>query len=87
MSLYVLVLPILLPILCGIGIIVFPIKNRVRRNVFLEIMVTINTLIMLFILTHAPVGTLYLFSLGDKLVMTLRVDGFATFFSGIVACL
>lgn len=87
MSLYVLVFPILLPILCGIGIIVFPIKNRVRRNVFLEIMVTINTLIMLFILTHAPVGTLYLFSLGDKLVMTLRVDGLATFFSGIVACL
>ena len=87
MNLYALIIPILVPILCGIGVMIFPLCNKRIRNVLLETVVLINTFITLFILTHAPEGTLYLFSLGDKLVMTLRVDGLATFFAAIVSCL
>ncbi len=87
LSLYALALPILIPILTGVGIMVFPIKNRKTRNIILEAVVILNTVITLFILTHAPIGTLYLFSLGHKLVMTLRIDGLATFFAGIVSLL
>ncbi len=87
MNLYTLVLPILIPIISGIGVMVFPVKNRKKRNIIIEAIVLANTVITLYILTHAPIGTLYLFSLGDKLVMTLRVDGLAMFFAGIVSCL
>ncbi len=87
MNLYVLVLPIMIPILCGIGIMVFPVKDKKIRNILLELVVIINTILTLFILFHAPQGTLSLFSLGDKLVMALRVDGLAAFFAGIVSCL
>ena len=87
MNLYVLIIPILVPVLCGIGVMIFPIKDKRIRNILIETVVLINTVITLFILTHAPEGTLYLFSLGDKLLMTLRVDGLATFFAVIVSCL
>ena len=87
MNLYILVLPILIPVVCGISVMVFPIKDKRIRNILLEAVVILNTVLTLFILTHAPEGTLSLFSLGARLRMTLRVDGLATFFAAIVACL
>ena len=87
MSPYVLIVPILVPIILGSMVMIFPFKEKRIRNITLEMGIILNTVITLWILSHAPKETLYLFSLGDKLVMTLRVDGLATFFAAIVACL
>ena len=83
----VILIPILLPVLAGALMLLRPIENLRRRNVFVETVTLVNTAITLWILTHAPQGTLYLFSLGEKLPMTLRIDGMATFFGCIVSCL
>ena len=87
MSLYILLAPILLPILVGAGMLAFPIRRTKARNLFVEAVVILNTALTLWILTHAPKGTLYLFQLGERLPMTLRIDGMATFFGAIVSLL
>ncbi len=87
MLLYCILVPIILPIITGIYMLFRPFKNAKTRNIFVEIMVLINTAITLILLIIQPEGTLELFSLGDKLPMTLRIDGMASFFGAIVACL
>jgi len=80
-------LPIIFPIVSGIYMLIRPFKDAKKRNVFVEVITLLNTAITLSILFNQPQGTLELFSLGDKLPMTLRIDGMATFFGAIVACL
>ncbi len=87
MNLYLILVPILLPVIVGVYMFFVPIADTKKRNIFVEAVVVLNSAITLYLLTHAPEGTLKLFSLGDKLPMTLRIDGLATFFAAIVACL
>ena len=87
MSLYLILVPILVPVIAGLYMLFVPFKDAGKRNIFVETVTLINTAVSLFLLTHAPSGTLQLFSLGDKLPMTLRIDGMATFFGLIVSCL
>ena len=87
MSLYILLVPILLPIVVGVGMLLFPFRDDRKRNIFVEAMVLLTTAVSLWILICGPRGTLYLFSLGERLPMTLRVDGLAAFFGAIVSIL
>ena len=87
MSLYVLLIPIMFPALAGIFMLLCPFREARVRNIFVEVVVLLNTVVTLGILTHGPQGTLYLFSLGEKLPMTLRIDGLAVFFGCIVCVL
>ena len=87
MNLYLILVPILLPVIAGLYMLFVPFKDARKRNIFVESAVLVNTAISLYLLTNAPKGTLQLFSLGDKLPMTLRIDGLATFFGSIVCCL
>ena len=87
MSLYVLVLPIVLPVLAGVGLLLFPIRRDRTRELFVEAAVLITTGITLWLILRGPRGTLYLFSLGEKLPLTLRIDGLAAFFGALVALL
>ena len=84
---YFILVPILLPVLAGILLLIFPIEDSKKRNVCIETVVIINTLLTLWLLTHRPDGHLYLFSLGESLPLTLNIDGMAMFFGGLVACL
>lgn len=84
---YFILVPILLPVLAGILLLIFPIENVRKRNVCIETVVIINTLLTLWLLTHRPAERLYLFSLGENLPLTLNIDGMAMFFGGLVACL
>ena len=87
MGLYILLVPILFPILVGMGMLFFPFKQVRTRNIFVEITVIANTVLTVWLLSHAPQGTLHLFSLGEKLPLTLHIDGFATFFGYIISLL
>ncbi|MBO6163820.1 MAG: proton-conducting membrane transporter [Lachnospiraceae bacterium] len=87
MPAYMILVPILIPILTGAGMLLFPFRDARIRNIFVEIMVVITTAFCLLLLTSPPKEALNLFSLGENLVMTLRVDGMAIFFGGIVSCL
>ena len=87
MKLYLILVPIVLPVLTGVFMLIRPIKDVKIRNIFVETAVVLNTIITIYLLLDPPAGTLELFSLGDKLPMTLRIDGLASFFGCIVACL
>lgn len=87
MSLYVLLLPILLPTAAGVGMLLFPIENPRTRNIFVETAVILNTALTVWLLARGPRETLLLFRLGERLPLTLRIDGLATVFGGMVALL
>ena len=84
---YFILVPILLPVIAGVLLLVFPIEDARKRNICIEIIVVINTLLVLWLLTHRPSESFYMFSLGARLPLTLNVDGLAMFFAGLVACL
>ena len=83
---YFILVPILLPVIAGILLLVFPIEDARKRNICIEIIVVINTLLVLWLLTHRPSESFYMFSLGARLPLTLNVDGLAMFFAGLVVC-
>ena len=87
MNAAMILVPVLIPILAGVWMLLFPFHHDRVRNIFVETVVLITTAVCLLVLTRAPEGTLYLFSLGEHLPMTLRIDGMAVFFGGIVCCL
>lgn len=84
---YFILMPILLPILAGILLLIFPIEDVKKRNICIETVVILNTLLTLWILTHRPAERLYLFPLGQNLPLTMNIDGMAVVFGGLVACL
>ena len=79
--------PILIPIVTGILMLLAPFRDDHKRNVTVECVVLLTTVLTFLLLKNPPAGTLRLFSLGNRLPMTLRIDGMATFFGGLVAFL
>ena len=54
-----------------------------KRNICIEIIVVHQyTCLSLWLLTHRPSESFYMFSLGARLPLTLNVDGLAMFFGG-----
>ena len=87
MSTYLILIPILFPILLGCYMLLFPIQKEKTRNIVVESVVIVNSILTLWLIFQGPKGTCTLFSLGEYLPMTLRVDGLAAFFGSLVACL
>lgn len=87
MSLYVLLLPVLLPTAAGVGMLLFPIEDPRKRNIFVETAVLLNTGLTVWLLAFGPRETLLLFRLGERLPLTLRIDGLTMVFAGMVALL
>ena len=87
MSAYVLLLPILLPMAAGAWMLLRPIRDDRTRNIFVEAVVLLTSAVTFWLLAAGPRETLYLFSLGERLPMTLRIDGLACLFGGLVAAL
>ena len=54
----VILIPILLPVLAGALMLLRPIENLRRRNVFVETVTLVNTAITLWILTHVSSAAL-----------------------------
>ena len=84
---YFILVPILLPVIVGILLLIFPIEDAKKRNICIEIVVVLNTILVLWLLTHRPTESFYMFSLGGRLPLTLNIDGLSMFFGGLVACL
>ena len=83
---YFILVPILLPVIVGILLLIFPIEDAKKRNICIEIVVVLNTILVLWLLTHRPTESFYMFSLGARLPLTLNIDGLSMFFGGLVAC-
>ena len=51
---YFILVPILLPVIVGILLLIFPIEDAKKRNICIEIVVVLNTILVLWLLTHRP---------------------------------
>lgn len=87
MSPYFILVPILVPILAGVLLMTFPIQDYKTRAAAVESVVILNTILVFVLLLNRPAERLYLFSFVEGLPLTLNIDGMATFFGGLVACL
>lgn len=78
---------VLLPILCGALIPLLPFKNRKQMEFYIEGVVLLNTLLVLYMLFHRPVDEFTLFRLSGNLSVSFRLDGLGTVFAAIVSVL
>lgn len=83
-----LLIPILLPIVCGALIPVFRFQNKRQRELYVMAVVVLNTVITFFFLFRMPAENRFvLLHLTKDLAISFRMDGLAKVFAGLVASL
>ncbi len=78
---------ILLPLFAGILIPMLSFRSRKAMWIYLEMAVGINSILVLWMLFHAPENTLTVFRFMGNLSVTLRLDGPGAVFAGLAAFL
>lgn len=87
MDKYILLLPILFPLIMGAFTVLLPFKSEKMRNVYVEAIVIINSILVYLLLFNRPEGVSRVFHLTNRLVLSLRIDGMSMIFAGLVAVL
>lgn len=87
MSKVILLAVILLPILGGAVAALLPFKRREHRNIFLEILVVITSLLVWWLLFHRPEETFRVVYFTGDLSIDLKLDGLGMVFAGLVSAL
>ena len=87
MNSYVLLIAIFLPILGGILTGVIPFKGRTKRNIFVEIVVIITSIIMWLIILNKPQGSIEVLKFTGDLVFAFKMDGLGMIFAGLISSL
>lgn len=87
MSTKILLLPIVLPILGGVLLPFFHFSKRKSREWYIELLVILNTLLVFFILTNRPDGTVTLLRFTGDLAITFKLDGMSCIFAGLISAL
>ena len=87
MNVYLPGIVILLPILGGILIPLLPFRLRTARNVYIEILVIVNALLVAVLLWSPPQGVLEIFKFTGNLGFSFKVDGMSTLFAGMISFL
>ena len=83
----IMVIVVLLPIFAGVLIPLIPYKNRKQMIFYIEGMVLLTSVLVLFMLFHRPEGTFILFKFTGNLSVSFRLDGLGCVFSGILSLL
>lgn len=78
---------VIAPIFAGIMVPFLPFRTRRGMHIYLETAVCVNSLLVLWMLLHAPEGVLTIFRFMGNLSVTLRLDGPGTVFAGLAAFL
>ena len=85
MSPWILLLPILLPIIGG-GLMYFvPIKNRKIRKIYVMTIVLINSALVFGMLIHGVEGTCHALHMAHNLTIHFHIDGLSKVYAGILA--
>lgn len=87
MNAILLVIPILLPILGGALLPLFSFQNRKQRNIYVETIVIINSVLMWYLLITHPVSYTRLINLAGILEVSIHLDGAGMVFAGLVSTL
>lgn len=84
---YFMLVPIMLPILCGLFMLIRPIKDRHQRNVFVEGMTVLNSFFVLCCLIYFNNQTLTVFKFFNNIGLAFRIDGLGLLFSCLICFL
>lgn len=87
MSKIMLFVVILIPILTGVLVPVIPFKKRRYMELFIEVLVILNTILVWAILIYEPEESLVLANFTGNLSIAFKVDGMAMVFAGLVSFL
>ena len=85
MNLYVLLIPILLPLIGGAVLPLFHFTERKHRQFYIGTVVLLNTIITFLLLCMRPEGSIVILNMAGRLEVALHVDGLGTVFAAIVA--
>ena len=78
---------ILIPFIAGILIPVIPFKKRWQKEIFLEMAVVANSVLVWYLLLHHSDSTFLLAHFTGNLNISFRVDGMSMVFAGLVSFL
>lgn len=87
MSPYLVVFPVLFPLIAGALIPLFRFKERKYRNVYVEIVTLINSIMIYGLLFNRPASAFRAINLAGDLEVTFRIDGLSCLFAGLIAFL
>lgn len=82
-----LLLPILLPVVCGVFVYSFRMRVRKKRQLFVLSSVLVTAVLMCLLIIFRPETQLTLASLPRGMVLALRLDGLGSVFAGLVSVL
>ena len=82
-----LLFPILIPLAGGLGIWLLRGVSRTFRNIFTELVVIINAVMVFVLICCRPQGELLILRFTDIMPIKLRLDGLGSFFAGMTAFL
>lgn len=78
---------IFLPVLTGVSIPLLPFKGRKHMEVFLQSLVTVNSLLVWWLLFNRPEDPFTLARFTGNLTITFKLDGMGMVFAGLVSAL
>lgn len=87
MNAAILVVVVLFPILGGLLVPLLPFKNRTQMMVYIESIVTINSVLAFVMLLRQPQDMFILFRFTSNLTLSFKLDGLGTVFAGIISVL
>ncbi len=79
--------PILIPLICGVGVFVLNFKNDTRKRLFIMGGVLLNTVVTLLIIWFPPQDSLKLLEVSEMVSLILSVDSLSGVFGTLVALL
>ena len=87
MNKYMILVPIIFPIITGAVLPLFKFKQRKSRNIYTELITLLNSIMVWVLLLNAPKGTVRALNLAGDLEITFQVDGLGSVFAGLIAVL
>ena len=87
MNKYMIIVPILFPIITGAILPLFKFTERRSRNIYTELMTLLNSIMVWVLLFNAPKGSVRALNLAGDLEITFMVDGLGSVFAGLIAFL
>ena len=87
MNKFLILLPIVYPLIAGAILPLFEFKTRRSRNIYVEIVTILNSVFVWLALFRSPEGMFRVLNLAGDLEITFHVDGLGMVFAGLVSIL
>jgi multicomponent Na+:H+ antiporter subunit D len=84
---WLLLIPVLLPIVAGLGLLILNFKERMQRQLYVAGIIIANAIISIILMFTIRNEAFTIVRFSDKINLTLRIDGMSTVFGMIVSVL